>query len=355
MILFTSGSEDNPKSVPLSHKNIIQNIRDVMEYVKLENSDVILGMLPPFHSFGITATMMMPLCLGLKTVYHPNPTEGVMLAKIISAYKVSMLVGTPTFIKGIMRCAVKKQMQSVRIVAAGAEKCPEQVFNAIKELCPEAVVCEGYGITECSPIVSFNPTDKPVAGTIGKVLKSIEYAIINPDTREAVEKGGQGMLIVRGESVFSGYLNQKDNNPFIEYQNKKWYKTGDLVSENENGYLIFKGRLKRFIKIGGEMISLPAIESVLNKNLIPDNFDREGPAFAVEELLLENSSKLVLFSVLDIDKITVNNAIRKSGLSNLHAIYKIIKLDELPVLGTGKTDYKKLKNFLSEFLKKENV
>lgn len=355
VILFTSGSEDNPKSVPLSHKNIIQNIRDVLEYVKLENSDVILGMLPPFHSFGITATMMMPLCLGLKTAYHPNPTEGVMLAKIISAYKVSMLVGTPTFLNGIMRCAIKKQMQSVKIIAAGAEKCSEHVFNAIKEICPQAVVCEGYGITECSPIVSFNPTDKPAAGTIGKVLKSIEYAIINPETRERVGKGAPGMLLVRGDSIFSGYLNEKDNNPFMEFDNKTWYKTGDLVSENENGYLVFQGRLKRFIKIGGEMISLPAIESVLNKNLIPDNFDNEGPAFAVEELLLENSSKLVLFTILDADKSTVNTAIRKSGLSNLHAIYRIIKLDELPVLGTGKTDYKKLKSLLTEFLKKENI
>ncbi|MBP7652517.1 AMP-binding protein [Candidatus Dependentiae bacterium] len=346
VILFTSGSENNPKSVPLSHKNIIQNIRDILDYIELRGSDIILGMLPPFHSFGITATMLMPLCLGIKTVFHSNPTEGAILSKIIFSYKVTMLVGTPTFVNGIMRAASKEQMSSVRIAATGAEKCSEQVYNAIKELCPQAVICEGYGITECSPVVSFNPTNNPEPGTIGKVLKSIEYIIINPETNEPVKKGDQGMLLVRGPSIFSGYLDEKDSNPFIEYKGKTWYKTGDLVSEKENGYLIFKGRLKRFIKIGGEMISLLAIENVLNKNLIPPDLNQDGPVFAVDEFQMENNSKIVLFTTIDIDKINVNSAIRKAGLSNLHSIYKIIKLDVIPTLGSGKTDYKKCRQFI---------
>ncbi len=154
------------------------------------------------------------------------------------------------------------------------------------------------------------------------------------------------MLFVRGNSVFSGYLNEQNKNPFVEYHSKMWYKTGDIVSENINGYLIFKGRLKRFIKIGGEMISLPAIENVLNEKLITPDYNQDGPVFAVDELILENNSKIVLFTTIDIDKSEVNNAIRKAGFSNLYTIYKVFKLDFIPVLGTGKTDYKKLKGIV---------
>ncbi len=344
VILFTSGSETLPKAVPLSHRNIMANIRDIPSMVTIRENDVMIGMLPPFHSFGITVTMALPLCLGLRTVYHPNPTEAPTIARLIEEYKVTLLVGTPTFLNGITLASTKEQLNTLRVAISGAEKCPVSVYKSLNERCPHIKLLEGYGVTECSPIVSANTEDSPKPYTIGKVMPSLEHVILDVDTGERVGKDRAGILLVRGPSVFSGYLNYEGESPFVEYHGKQWYRTGDLVTEDNNGVLTFCGRLKRFVKLGGEMISLPAIEEVLSPHFTTDR--DEGPVIAVESTPSEEHPELALFTVKDTDRATVNNCIRDAGLSALHNIRQVIKVSEIPVLGTGKIDYRALKRRL---------
>ncbi|MCY2925869.1 MAG: AMP-binding protein, partial [Planctomycetota bacterium] len=177
-ILFTSGSESLPKAVPLTSTNVLTNLSDVLKRIELRRTDRLIGFLPPFHSFGLSTGMLVPLCMNLPVVHHTDPTQGPMLARLIEAYKVTVVLGTPTFLAGILRAAAPGQLASLRLAVTGAEKCPPTVYAAFSAACPGARVVEGYGITECSPIVSFSDYDTPQPGTIGKPLPSIEYALV---------------------------------------------------------------------------------------------------------------------------------------------------------------------------------
>ena len=347
VILFTSGSENLPKAVPLTHNNLLANVRDVVNGLCLKKTDSLFGMLPPFHSFGLTGTLILPLCTGLKTVYHPNPTQSLFIARLIEAYRVSIIVGTPTFLNGIVRAADPAQLKSLNIAFSGAEKCPESVYEALQLSCPELKILEGYGITECSPVVSFNRPENAKPFTIGKVAESLDYAIVNLENSIRVSTGSQGMLLVRGPSVFKDYLKFSGSSPFVTFENRTWYKTGDLIKEDKDKILTFCGRLKRFVKLGGEMISLPAIEHVLLPYYSSE--DDTSPVIAVEAVSHEDHPEIILFTTMTTDRNVVNRQIRESGLSPLHNIRKIIKVDSIPVLGTGKTDYRALKETKREF------
>ena len=343
-ILFTSGSEARPKAVPLTHQNFIANIAEVNEILGICKDDVQIGMLPPFHSLGLTGTVLLPLSLGLQVVYHANPTKAATLATLIKEYGVTVLLGTPTFLNGILRGADEGQLASLRLAFTGAEKCPNHLYEAMASQYPNAIMCEGYGVTECAPLISVNHPDHPVAGSIGKVLDSMEYALVDPETKSLeVERGHKGMLLVRGPNVFSGYLHHDGSQPFVTFNHKDWYETGDLVREDEEGVLYFAGRLKRFIKLGGEMISLPAIESILLEQL--DFKEQDGVVLAVEATVTE-PPELVLFVIADVNRQQANQAIRDGGLSPLHNIRTVIQVAEIPVLGTGKTDYQSLKKLI---------
>jgi len=344
VILFTSGSEGLPKAVPLSHSNIMTNIRDIPLMATVREKDVLIGILPPFHSFGITATIVFPLCMGIRTVYNPNPTDALTIARLVEEYRVSLMVGTPTFLNGIVKASSSRQLRTLRFVISGAEKCPVAVYESINERRLNIKLLEGYGVTECSPIISFNMESAPKPYTIGRIMPSLEHVIIDVDTGEEVSRNRAGILIVNGPSVFSGYINYDGKSPFVEYKGREWYKTGDLVSEDNDGVLTFCGRLKRFVKLGGEMISLPAIEEVLTPHFASD--DDEGPVIAVEATPSEENPELILFTVKDTDRVSVNSCLRDSGLSALHNIRHVIKLNEIPVLGTGKTNYLELKKRL---------
>jgi long-chain-fatty-acid--[acyl-carrier-protein] ligase len=345
-ILFTSGSETHPKAVPLTHENILTNIRDIASVVTIRRDDAMLGMLPPFHSFGITATIIAPLVLGFRAVYYPNPTEPAMLARIIQAYGATLLVGTPTFLGRILSASTRGQLDSLRLAVTGAERCPRRVYEALVERCTKAVVLEGYGVTECSPIISLNDERNPRPLTIGRPLPSLKCAIIDPDTNTRVAKGRTGALLVRGPSVFGGYLSYKGPDPFIEFEGQKWYRTGDLVSEDADGVLTFRGRLKRFVKIGGEMISLPAIEAALEPHYGPQL--AEKPLLAVVAGGTDELPELVLFTARPVERAAVNGWIREAGISPLHNIRRVIQFEELPTLGTGKVDYLALEGMLHQ-------
>ena len=344
VVLFTSGSESLPKAVPLTHTNLLANLRDLSRVVSFHENDRLVGLLPPFHSFGLTTTVLLPLCGGVPVVYHPNPTEGSVLSKIVEAYKATVLIGTPTFLNGILRTVRGREVDSLRLVVSGAEKCPAQLYDLVHRLWPKMKLLEGYGITECSPVVSVNDEASPRAGTIGKLLPSVDYVLQDVETGRRAGAGHPGLLLVRGPSIFSGYLNHEGPSPFVEFEGKPWYRTGDIVSVSEEGVFTFAGRLKRFVKLGGEMISLPAIEEVLLKHYVKASDDE--PVLAVEGTPVELNPELVLFTVRDLDREEVNDRIRSAGLSPLHNIRKIVKVDKIPTLGTGKTDYRALKGLL---------
>jgi acyl-[acyl-carrier-protein]-phospholipid O-acyltransferase/long-chain-fatty-acid--[acyl-carrier-protein] ligase len=343
-IIFTSGSETLPKAVPLTHANVLANLRDVLSVVTIRETDRLIGILPPFHSFGLTGTMLLPLCGGVRTVYHPNPMDAGMGGRLIEAYRVTLLIGTPTLLNGIVRASTKEQLSSLRLAVTGAEKCSEKVYTALKERCRNAIILEGYGVTECSPIISINDENDPRPLTIGKVLPSLEYLLIEPQTGKPLSAAGTGILLVRGPSVFSGYLGTTSAKPFVEVQGKKWYSTGDLVSVDNDGILMFCGRLKRFVKLGGEMISLPAVEAVLESHYAGDS--DKGPVLVVEATADEYHPELILFTTCEIDREDANRHIRQAGLSGLHNIRRVVKLSEIPTLGTGKVDYRALKELI---------
>lgn len=343
VVLFTSGSENLPKAVPLTHANLLANLRDVLGILPFRASDRMLGILPPFHSFGLTGTMLFPLLAGIRTVYHPNPTEGLALARLIEAYGVTLLVGTPTFLQGITRAATDAQLATLGTVIAGAEKCPDALYDVLEKRWPGLTVLEGYGITECSPVVAANRAECPRRGSIGRVLDSLEHAIVDLDRGCRVEPGRAGMLLVAGPSIFSGYLNHDGASPFETFEGRTWYRTGDLVKE-EDGVLVFTGRLKRFVKLGGEMVSLPAIEEAL---LAAFATPEDGEVIlAVEATPVDTNPELVLFTIRDLTREAANAVIRDAGLSPIHNIRLVHRLQGIPVLGTGKTDYRSLKAML---------
>ncbi|WP_417911085.1 AMP-binding protein [Candidatus Electronema sp. PJ] len=342
-ILFTSGSEARPKAVPLTHSNFLSNLRDFAQVLSLTSNDRLLGILPIFHSLGLAGTVILPLCSGLRTVYWPNPTEGAMLARMTGAYEATTLITTPTFLQGMLRAGKPELLQSLRLIGSGAEKCPEHVFTALREKCPRAVICEGYGVTECSPMVSINNAlADPWPGSIGKVLPSMQYVLLNVETGQPVEPGKNGRLLVRGPNVFAGYLGEAKS-PFVQFRGESWYDTGDLVYE-QNGVLFFAGRLKRFVKLGGEMISLPAIEQVLETHYPAG----DGPVLAVAVAGEEQHPELVLMTTLVIDRQEVNQVIRAAGLSPLHNIRAVLRVEAIPLLGSGKTDYTKINKMVRE-------
>ncbi|MGC9261852.1 MAG: AMP-binding protein, partial [Phycisphaerae bacterium] len=205
-----------------------------------------------------------------------------------------------------------------RICVTGAEKCPQSVYDALKKSCPRALILEGYGITECSPIVSVAREDDIRPGSIGIPLPSVQWAIVDEATQQRAAPDQAGMLLVRGPSIFKGYLGEQNTSPFVQWSGENWYRTGDLIKADATGHLTFVGRLQRFVKLGGEMISLPAIEDVLEQNF--SSSANNGPALAVIAKEKQEIPELVLISKRTMNRAEVNQAIRDGGLSGLHQV-----------------------------------
>jgi acyl-CoA synthetase (AMP-forming)/AMP-acid ligase II/1-acyl-sn-glycerol-3-phosphate acyltransferase len=338
VVLFTSGSEALPKAVPLTHRNLLTNLADIGAWVPFAAGDRLLSILPPFHSFGLTAGLLMPLLNGIPVVHHPNPRDALQLVHLVQAYGISLMGGTPTFLEAMMREAAPGQLDSLRLCVTGGEACPERVLTGLARLCPNARILEGYGVTECSPIVAINSPSAARFGTIGRPLPSVETRLLHPDREEEVGPGRLARLVARGPSVFSGYLGEEPPDPFVHFEGRAWYDTRDLVVADEDGFLQFQGRLKRFVKVGGEMVSLPAMEDVLSEVFAAS--DEDGPTLAVVATGDDLSPDIVLVSVLELDRAEANGALRAAGLSPLHSVHRVVRLDAIPTLGTGKTDHR---------------
>ncbi len=359
VILFTSGSEALPKAVPLSHKNLVENIIGALKIFEIKNDDRLIWFLPPFHSFWFTVNTIMPLITGLQVIYTPDPNDAKTILEIIKHTKVTSITATPTFLKMIMALASGDDFKNIKYAVVWAEKCPEEVFKKFKELSPEWTILEWYGITECSPVVSINPISWSKPWTVWKIIPNLECKILDIDTKKEVEVWEQGMIYVSWTSIFEWYLDKELESPFEvlpplnpllskegKAQNEqgevKWYKTGDLWKLDKEGFLTITWRLKRFIKIAWEMISLPFIEWILLEKYGSD----DEVKIAIEAVENDWVAKIVLFSLEHLDLEEVNDYMRKRGVSNLVKIAEVMKIEKIPVLWTGKTDYKELKKLI---------
>ena len=345
VILFTSGSESVPKGVPLSHHNLLTNISDGIQVIPFQSTDTLYGFLPPFHSFGFTITTMLPLTTGLKVAYYPNPTESRRLARGIHMWRCTTVCGTPSFVTGIFKAADPEQLTSVRYFITGAEKAPDELFRKVEALSVGAMLIEGYGITECAPILTMNYPDRDRCG-VGWPAPQAEVKIVDMDTHQPLPNGERGLIVARGGNIFNGYLGEDAPNPFLEIEGDKWYNTGDLGIINQNGAIILAGRLKRFVKVAGEMISLPAMEDVLIDRWPGDD---DGPVVAVEAVERDGQRPvLAIFSRVKLTLEEANETLKEAGFSNVGRLNHHELVPEIPLLGSGKTNHRALKTQLAE-------
>ena len=342
VVLFTSGSEKAPKAVPLTHRNIMTDVQAGASAFGFKRSEILLGFLPPFHSFGLSANLVLPLVGGVRVIHHADPTDAAGLVRKIAAYQPTLLFSTPTFFSYILNSAAAKpeSLASLRIVVTGAEKCPEPLFARAKQITPHAILSEGYGITECSPVVSANRPGNLRPGTIGPPLDGVEVLVVDPDSMQPLPVGQRGLLLVHGPTVFPGYLHYDGPSPFHEHDDKRWYITGDLAGVDADGFIHFAGRLKRFLKAGGEMISLPALEEPLASAYPPGD---KGPQVAVEGIETPQGRRIVLFTTTALKLADANALLTQAGFRGVMRLDEVRRLDALPLLGTGKIDYKILR------------
>lgn len=344
VVLFTSGSETLPKAVPLTHENVVSDLYGGLNIIDIRVQSIFLSFLPPFHSFGFTVLSILPLITGVKVAYTPNPTNLGEVVEAIRHNKANNIMATPTLLKMIMAKASKEDLESVELVISGAESLHPDIKAQFEEMTKghNSLIIEGYGITECAPIVSLNPFDTQKTNSVGKMIKGIDVIVVDPETFTKVGPHEEGMFLARGRSVFNGYLDKEIESPFVDIDGKSYYKTGDLGYIDEDGYLFITGRLKRFIKIGGEMISMPFIEKVL-----VSKYGEEG----INTIAVEGTDKglepiVVLFSTKEIDKSEVNTYLRENGVASIAKIREVRIIDEIPMLGSGKINYRHLKEII---------
>ncbi len=341
-ILFTSGSEKAPKAVPLTHRNILANQKGALAAIAPTPRDSVLSFLPMFHSFGFTVTGILPLLAGIRVVHHPDPTDATALARKVGSYRPTLVAATPTFIDHIFRRARPGELDSLRLIFVGAEKCPPSLFDEARRLLPGANLVEGYGVTECSPIITANRPGANRPGSVGQPLPGVEVCVTDLETGAVLPSGRMGMLLVSGASVFPGYLGDEPS-PFLERECKRWYVTGDLAELDPEGFLYFRGRLKRFLKAGGEMISLPALEEPFLLLYPPDE---DGPRVAVEGVETESGRHIVLFTTESISLKEANARLIEAGFRGVMRLDDVRRLETIPVLGTGKVDYRRLREMI---------
>ncbi len=347
-ILFSSGSEGQPKGVMLSHRNIMANIQQVSDVLDTRHEDVIMASLPLFHAFGLTVTGLLPLVEGIPAICHPDPTDALTIAKAVAQYKASIFCGTSTFLRLYNRNSKihPLMLDSLRIVVAGAEKLNPEVRDAFK-LKFNKDIYEGYGATETTPVASVNLPDRLVKGSwrvqqgtkpgsVGLPLPGGSFRIVDPHTLQSLPVGEDGLILFGGPQVMLGYLNEPDKTAeaIITDNGQRWYRTGDKGHLDEDGFLTIVDRYSRFAKIGGEMISLGAVEGSIAA-LLPE--DSEVLATALPDDRKGERVALLFRGTLLPEQL--RQLIEGSALNPLMRPSLLIPVDEIPKLGSGKNDY----------------
>ncbi|MBB4658315.1 AMP-binding protein [Parvularcula dongshanensis] len=326
VILFTSGTEGDPKGVVLNHQNLVANVEQIRGHVDLEAGDVCFNPLPVFHSYGLTAGCFFPLIEGKPLVPYPSPLHVKIIPEVIRKTNSTIIFATDTFLSRYLRAAKPGSMSSLRYAVCGAEKVRDETRNLARRLFGFSVL-EGYGATECAPVLAVNQPGDIRPGTVGKLLPGVETKLIPV---EGLEHGGR--LLVRGPNVMAGYLDPETGK--VVPPEDGWHDTGDVVTIDGGGYVAIKGRLKRFAKISGEMISLSVVEncasvvwpdSIHAAVVLPD--DKKG-----EQIVLLTEEERP-------DRTALLDWAQSHGVPELAVPKRVLHLSDIPLLGTGKVDY----------------
>jgi acyl-[acyl-carrier-protein]-phospholipid O-acyltransferase/long-chain-fatty-acid--[acyl-carrier-protein] ligase len=336
VILFTSGSEGPPKGVELTHGNLLANMRQMLAVFDFVDGDRVFNALPLFHSFGLMG-LLLPLARGIYVFLYPSPLHYRVIPTWLYDLDCTIFFGTNTFLNGYARKANPYDFRTLRILVAGAEKLQEPTANAWARQFG-ARVLEGYGATECSPVVTINTWLQPRYGSAGRFLPGIAYKF---EAVEGVAEGGR--LWLRGPNIMRGYLNAEPNAKFQAQGG--WYDTGDIARVDEDGFLFILGRLKRFAKVSGEMVSLTAVEEAL-----AGAFPQYGLRFQTAVLARPDADRgETLIAVSNEPKLQLEQiraAIKAKGLSNLCVPREVKYVRDIPKLGTGKIDHRELQKMI---------
>jgi len=350
-LLFTSGSSGQPKGVRLSHRNILANLRQIDDADILPDAAVLLSSLPVFHSFGFTIGLWYALSRTPRLVTLPSPLDSAAAVKAIKEEKVTVVVGTPTFLRPYLRRGTAADFASLEWAVVGAEKCPVDLADAFATQL-ETPILEGYGITETSPVLAVNVPDRidpegpggvwlgNVRGSVGRPVIGVAVRFLDPETGEVLPNGQVGLLEIKGANIFMGYLDAEQTAKAMTPDG--WYRTGDLGRMDEDGFLYLAGRLSRFSKIGGEMVPHGTVEDALRKvlNLAQSAEIKVAVASTADPA---KGEQLVVLHVDDLDAEAIRSALAAEGLANLWIPKVFKKVPVIPILGTGKLDLNKLR------------
>lgn len=346
-VIFTSGSTGLPKGVMLTHHNIATNVQAVDQVIHPRASDVLLGIVPFFHSLGYMVTLWGPLSLDIRIAYHFTPLDARRVAQLARSRKATILLATPTFLRNYLRRCDPEDLRSLEIVVAGAEKLPVTLSEAFEQKFGIRPV-EGYGTTELSPLVSVNvPASRSRSrevdakeGSVGRPIPGISVKVVDPESREPLPIDTPGVLVVKGPNVMKGYLGQPEETARVIRDG--WYTTGDIATIDEDGFIHITGRLSRFSKIGGEMVPHVRVEEAIQAVL---DGDEEGETQAVVAAVPDERKGerlVVLHKHLGMSPDDICRRLSEAGLPNLWipSPDSFFQVDSIPVLGSGKTDLK---------------
>ncbi len=361
-VIFTSGSTGDPKGVVLSQLNVLSNVQQIEDQVKLLPHEVLLGILPFFHSFGYTVTIWTALCLGKKVVYHVNPTDARIIGKLCEEHKVTLLASTPSFTRFYLKSCHPSQFQTVTHLILGAEKLkPELAGDIQQSLGIEPM--EGYGCTELSPVVAVNvPREITLEdgrklhgnrlGTVGRPVPGTAIKTVDPDTLADLPAGALGVVAVKGPQVMVGYLNRPD----LTAQAIKdgWYLTGDLGYLDADGFLKITDRISRFSKIAGEMIPHVGVESAI---MDAAGVDEHHVAVTGVPDHKHGERLCVIYTDLGVPPAVLHHRLAAGPMPKvwLPSPRDFIHVDELPITATGKVDIRRLKDIALDYAQKEEV
>lgn len=341
VILFTSGSEKDPKAVQLTHRNIASNIENFGSYVNINESDVILANLVFFHVFGLTVNLWVSFYYGMTMVSYANPLDFLTISKIAREEKPTVMVGTPSFFWGYLHKSEPGDFKTLRIMVSGADKCPDALREGFMKK-HGVTLLEGYGATETSPVIAVNSHEFNRPGSTGKVIPGMKVRVENFETGEECKTREVGKIFVKGDSVMKGYYD--DPELTAEAMIDGWYNTGDMGFFDEDDFLWHAGRFKRFVKIGGEMVSLVKVENTLEKYL----------PVGVSCCVVDVSDELRGSSIIATVTIEVNKSeiLKKMGteLPNIALPKHFIVIRELPMMGTGKIDFRSVTKIVQDIL-----
>lgn len=343
MILFTSGSEKEPKGVQLTHKNITANYQSLVKAYKFTSEDVFLANLPYFHIFGQTANLWVPLIEGMTLVTYANPLDFKKICEVVREEKTTLVAGTPTFFWGYLRNSKPGDFESVRILLSGADKCPDALRKGFLDKHGKTLL-EAYGATETSPAITVNTFENNRPGSVGKPIENVQVRVENYETGEECKVREIGKILVKGDNVMKGYFDDFEQTSLSIRHG--WYDTGDMGYLDEDGYLWHVGRLKRFLKIGGEMVSLIRVEDVLEK-ILPA--DVECCVVEVPDAI--KGARIVAAVTQQIDEKTTVKKMAEQ-LPSIALPSKFVVLPEMPKTGSGKIDFRAITDKVRDIIQK---